>query len=181
VFAVIRRQTERMSTLVTDLLDIGRIQAGKLSIQREEFELAELAAEVVERLRPTSPRHDIRLSLEQGLRMAADPGRLDQVLTNLLSNALRYSPEGGDIELACRRESDCVHLQVVDRGIGIPPDKLGTIFDAFERAHGGAYGGLGLGLNIVQGIVEEHGGRIWAVSTGRPGEGSEFHVMLPSA
>lgn len=181
VFAVIRRQIERMNRLVGDLLDIGRIQAGKLSIQRADFDMAELAAEVVDRLRTTAPRHDIRVTLSGSLWMSGDPGRIDQVLTNLLSNALRYSPEGGDIELACGREGECIHLQVTDRGIGIPPDKLGTIFDAFERAHGDAYGGLGLGLNIVQGIVEQHGGRIWAVSTGTAGEGSEFHVLLPVA
>jgi signal transduction histidine kinase len=180
VFAIIRRQTERMSRLVGDLLDIGRIQAGKLSLQREEFDLAELAAEVVDRLRPTTQRHTIRLTASGATRMSADPQRLDQVLTNLVSNALRYSPDGGDIEIDCGRDGDCVHLRVVDQGIGIPSDKLATIFDAFERAHGGTYGGLGLGLNIAQGIVEQHGGRIWAVSSGRPGEGSEFHVMLPT-
>jgi PAS domain S-box-containing protein len=179
VFAAIRRQTRRMSRLVGDLLDVGRIQAGRLSIQREEFDLAELAGEVVERMQAQAPRHAIRLTAGGTLRLFADAGRLEQVLTNLLSNAVRYSPDGGAIEVACGLEPDGVHLRVADRGIGIPPDKLATIFDAFERAHGDAYGGLGLGLNIAQGIVEQHGGRIWAVSTGRPGEGSEFHVLLP--
>ncbi len=179
VFAIIRRQTDRMSRLVGDLLDVGRIQAGKLSIEREEFDLGELVAEVVERQRATAPRHDIRVSLDGPIRLLADPGRVEQVLTNLVSNAVRYSPDGGEIEVGCRIEADCVHLRVADRGIGIPPDKIATIFDAFERAHGDAYGGLGLGLNIVQGIVEQHGGRIWAASSGTPGEGSEFHVVLP--
>jgi signal transduction histidine kinase len=179
VFAIIRRQTERMSRLVGDLLDIGRIQAGKLSIEREEFDLGELVTEAAERLRTTSPRHAIRLTLVGSLRLCADPGRVEQVLTNLLSNAVRYSPDGCEIEVGCEREGECIHLQVVDRGIGIPPDKLGAIFDAFERAHGETYGGLGLGLNIVQGIVEQHGGRIWAASSGQAGEGSEFHVLLP--
>jgi signal transduction histidine kinase len=179
VFGVIRRQIERMSRLVGDLLDIGRIQAGKLSIEREEFDLSELAAEVVDRVRSTAPEHSIRLSADGPLRMCADPGRIDQVLTNLVANAVRYSPGGGAIEVACGLEADRVHLKVADRGIGIPPEKIGTIFDAFERAHGAAFGGLGLGLNIVQGIVEQHGGRIWAKSTGTPGEGSEFHVVLP--
>lgn len=178
-FAIIRRQAERMNRLVGDLLDIGRIQSGKLSIQREEFDLGELAAEVVERLRPTGERCAIRLAAGGTIRMCGDPGRLEQVLTNLVSNAIRYSPDGGDIEVGCALEQDCVHLRVVDHGIGIPSDKLGTIFDAFERAHGDAYGGLGLGLSIVRGIVEQHGGRIWAVSAGAPGQGSEFHVMLP--
>ena len=179
VFSVIRRQTERMTRLVDDLLDIGRIQAGKLSVQPAELDLSELATEVVERLRPTAPRHHFRLTLSGCLRLAADAVRIEQVLNNLLSNAVRYSPDGGDIELACDSEGTCIHLQVTDRGVGIPPDKLDAIFDAFERAHGGVYGGLGLGLNIVQGIVEQHGGRIWAVSAGQPGEGSEFHVLLP--
>ncbi|HEU5056643.1 MAG TPA: ATP-binding protein [Kofleriaceae bacterium] len=179
VFEMIRRQTRRMSRLVGDLIDIARIQAGQLSIEREEFDLSELAAEVIERVRATAPQHALQLSVAGPIRMSADPGRIDQVLTNLVSNAVRYSPDGGAIEVSCELEDRCVHLRVVDRGIGIPPDKLATIFDAFERAHGAAYGGLGLGLNIAQGIVEQHGGRIWAVSSGTPGEGSEFHVRLP--
>jgi len=181
VFAVVRRQTQKMNRLVGDLLDIGRIQSGKLSIQREEFDLAELAGEVVERLRPMGEGCAIRLAAAPPIRMCGDPGRLEQVLTNLVSNAIRYSPEGGDIEVACVREAERVHLRVVDHGIGIPPDKVATIFDAFERAHGDAYGGLGLGLNIARGIVEQHGGRIWAVSSGARGQGSEFHVLLPAA
>lgn len=179
VLAVIRRQTQKMSRLVGDLLDVGRIQAGKLSIHREEFDLAELAAEVVERLRPAGERCAVRLEVAGPIRMCGDPGRLDQVLTNLVANAIRYSPDGGDIEVACGREEECVHLRVIDHGIGIPADKLETIFDAFERAHGDAFGGLGLGLSIVRGIVEQHGGQIWAVSAGVPGQGSELHVVLP--
>jgi signal transduction histidine kinase len=179
VFAVIRRQTQKMSRLVGDLLDIGRIQAGKLSINKEEFDVAELAAEVVERLRPTGERCAIRLATGGPVRMCGDPGRLEQVLTNLVANAIRYSPDGGEIEVACAEEEGAVHLVVADHGIGIPADKLATIFDAFERAHGDAYGGLGLGLNIVRGIVEQHGGTIRAVSSGKRGEGSQFHVLLP--
>ena len=111
----------------------------------------------------------------------ADRERLDQVFTNLLSNAVRYSPGGGTITVEAREEGELIHILIRDQGLGIPPEKLPVIFERFGRAHGVSYGGLGLGLAIARGIVERHGGRIWAESTGHPGEGSTFHVALPRA
>jgi signal transduction histidine kinase len=108
-----------------------------------------------------------------------DRGRLDQVLTNLVSNAIRYSPSGGEVVVRVVEEGGGVHLTVKDQGVGIPPEKQGLIFERFGRAHGAKYGGLGLGLTISQGIVEQHGGRIWVESPGVAGEGSTFHVWLP--
>ncbi|WNZ62234.1 sensor histidine kinase [Myxococcus sp. MxC21-1] len=101
------------------------------------------------------------------------------MFTNLVSNALRYSPEGGRIRLAAREDAGRVHVEVVDHGLGIPGEKLEDIFERFGRAHGISYGGLGLGLSIARGIVERHGGRIWAESPGSQGMGSTFHVVLP--
>jgi signal transduction histidine kinase len=108
-----------------------------------------------------------------------DRERLEQVFTNLQANALRYSPGGGPVRLGVREEAGRVHVEVADRGLGIPPGQLEHIFERFSRAHGISYGGLGLGLAISKGIVESHGGRIWAESSGREGEGSTFHVVLP--
>ena len=180
-FDAIRRQIDRMSRLVADLVDLGQIQAGRLSVCPEDVDVTGLLVEVAERLRATAPRHTFQVHAPDTIRWTADAGRLDQVVTNLLSNAVRYSPDGGSIELSGWVEADELHLEVRDQGMGIPPDKLEAIFDVFERAHGAGFGGLGLGLSIVRGIVEQHAGTICATSTGRPGEGSTFRVRLPRA
>jgi signal transduction histidine kinase len=101
------------------------------------------------------------------------------VLTNLVSNAIRYSPQGGEVVVKAEADGEGIQLSVKDCGVGIPPEKQSLIFERFGRAHGSKYGGLGLGLTISQGIVEQHGGRIWVDSQGCSGEGSTFHVWLP--
>jgi PAS domain S-box-containing protein len=180
-FSLILRQIGRMSRLVEDLLDVSKISAGRLSLDVEPFDFAVLASEVIERVQVASRRHVIRLEAPACLPIVGDRDRLDQVLNNLLSNAIRYSPEGGDVHLTVKLEGDDVHLAVRDQGIGVPPEKQVDIFERFERAHSVSYGGLGLGLNIVQGIVAQHGGRIWVDSAGVAGRGSTFHVVLPVA
>jgi PAS domain S-box-containing protein len=178
-FSLILRQIGRMSRLVEDLLDVSKISAGRLSLEVETFDFAALASEVIERVQVASRRHVIRLDSPARLPIVADRDRLDQVLNNLLSNAIRYSPEGGDVYLTVKVEGEDVHVSVRDQGLGVPPEKQADIFDRFERAHSVSYGGLGLGLNIVQGIVAQHGGRIWVDSAGVAGRGSTFHVVLP--
>ncbi|HTE55253.1 MAG TPA: ATP-binding protein [Kofleriaceae bacterium] len=180
-FALILRQIGRMSRLVGDLLDVSKIRAGRLSLESEPFDLIVLAGEVVERVQVATRKHAIRLDGPARMSVEADRGRLDQVLNNLLSNAIRYSPDGGEVEVQVWLEGGQVRLAVKDQGIGVPVDKQERIFDLFERAHSVSYGGLGLGLNIAQGIVEQHGGRIWVDSAGVAGLGSTFHVMLPIA
>ena len=101
------------------------------------------------------------------------------VLVNLLSNAIRYSPVGGAIDLIAQPAGDAVQIQVRDRGLGIPKEHQQLLFERFGRAHGAAFGGLGLGLAISKGLVERHGGKIWLESSGKPGEGTVFHVQLP--
>jgi signal transduction histidine kinase len=113
------------------------------------------------------------------LSVVADRDRIEQVLENLLVNAIRYSPDGGKISVSGKKEGDVVHLVVRDRGLGVPKEHQEVIFERFARAHGPVYGGLGLGLAISKGIVEQHGGRIWVESSGKPGEGSAFHVEVP--
>ncbi|MCP3139615.1 hybrid sensor histidine kinase/response regulator [Pyxidicoccus xibeiensis] len=177
---IINRQIDRMAKLVEDLLDISRLQAGRLSLELERFDLSHLVHETRDRMAVLSQGHEIQVEAPEQLEGTWDRGRLDQVLTNLLSNAIRYSPEGGPVLVRLSGEGEeGVHLAVKDRGVGIPKDKQGLIFERFGRAHGSKYGGLGLGLTISQGIVEQHGGRIWVESVGAPGEGSTFHVWLP--
>jgi signal transduction histidine kinase len=125
--------------------------------------------------------HEFRLEAPEQLTMRGDAGRLEQVVTNLLSNAIRYSPRGGVVRVRASVDGGEVRLEVKDHGIGIPPEKQEQIFERFGQAHGSRYGGLGLGLTISQGIIAQHGGSIWAESRGVDGEGSTFHVCLPLA
>jgi PAS domain S-box-containing protein len=177
---IINRQIDRMAKLVEDLLDISRLQAGRLSLELEHFDMSQLVQETRDRMAVLSQQHELQVEAPERLEGTWDRGRLDQVLTNLLSNAIRYSPEGGPVLVRLALEGEAgVHLTVKDRGVGIPKEKQGLIFERFGRAHGSKYGGLGLGLTISQGIVEQHGGRIWVESAGVPGEGCAFHVWLP--
>jgi len=177
--ATIDRQIARLVRLVEDLLDLGRLQAERLELDCERFDLVELVREVAERMQLLSEAHPISVEAPGELFVTADRSRLEQVVTNLISNAVRYSPHGGAIEIGIAREGDGAHLRFRDHGIGIPPERQAEIFERFGLAHGGGYGGLGLGLTIAHGIVERHGGRLWVESRGIEGEGSTFHVELP--
>ncbi|MBK7859069.1 MAG: response regulator [Archangiaceae bacterium] len=178
---LVARQVDRMAKLVDDLFDVSRLQHGRLALELSKFDLASLAKEVHERVSGCSERHVFRCEVPSGLELYADRGRLDQVLTNLLANAVRYSPEGGEVVIGAEPTGENVHLYVKDQGVGIPKEKHKVIFERFGQAHGARYGGLGLGLTIVEGIVLQHQGRIWVESDGQPGLGSTFHVQLPRA
>ena len=175
---VISRQIDRLVKLVGELLDLNALESGRLSLNLTEFELGPVLAEAIERMRPFSAEHTIDFQPPADLLITADRDRIEQVMVNLLSNAIRYSPDGGRIEIALRREGDKIQLSVTDQGLGIERDKQELIFERFGRAHGTSYGGLGLGLYITKGIVEQHVGRIW-VESGR-GRGSTFLVELPA-
>ena len=177
--ATIDRQIARLVRLVEDLLDVGRLQTEQLSLDCERFDMVELLSETAERMQLLSDAHPIELDVPEQLFLHGDRGRLEQVVTNLLGNAIRYSPRGGAIEVSAEEEGDSIHVQVRDHGVGVPPERQAEIFERFGLAHGGSYGGLGLGLTIAHGIVERHGGRLWVESAGVPGEGSIFHVRLP--
>lgn len=176
---IIGNQIDRMTRLVEDLLDISRLQTGRLSLQLSEFDLSERIRGEVERIQALSPSHTLSVDMPESLSIVADRDRIDQVVINLLTNAVRYSPGGGPVEISARLMLDVIQIAVADRGVGIPLEKQTTIFERFGRAHGAKYGGLGLGLTISQGIVEQHGGRIWVESTGEPGSGSTFRFELP--
>jgi len=176
---LISQQIDRLNRMVGDLLEASRLESGTVELQTSQFDLSALLEEMRIRMQPLGDRHPIRISAPEKLLISADKDRIEQVLANLISNAIRYSPEGGSIDVEARIEGDVVHIPIRDQGLGIPKEHQQIIFERFGRAHGTGFGGLGLGLAISKGIVERHGGKIWVESSGRPGEGSVFHLQLP--
>ncbi|HEY0094214.1 MAG TPA: sensor histidine kinase, partial [Archangium sp.] len=177
------RQTDRLTRLVDDLLDTSRIQAGRFELERARVDLVPLVREVLERfeLRGQEGLRFFLESPEMPVEGTWDGPRLEQVVTNLLSNAVRYSPQGGTVRVSFHLTPMDVELQVRDEGIGIPPESLAQLFQPFARASNATarhFGGLGLGLFICREIVQRHGGTIWAESPGAQ-QGSCFHVRLP--
>jgi len=183
---VIDRQVHQMSRLVDDLLDVSRITRGKIQLQKERVELAAVVNSAVEASRPLidKGRHEFTVTMpSQPVHVEADLTRLSQVFLNLLNNAAKYTERGGRIGLTVEREGDQVLVRVKDTGIGIPTEMLPRIFDMFtqvDRSLERAEGGLGIGLTLVERLVERHGGTVEAHSEG-PGKGSEFVVRLPIA
>jgi PAS domain S-box-containing protein len=181
---VIDRQVRHLSRLVDDLLDVSRITRGKVRLRKEPVELRSIIARAVETSKPliASRRHELTVTLaEEPARLEADPLRLAQVFGNLLNNAAKYTEEGGQIWLTVERQPDEVLVHVRDTGIGISPEMLPRVFDLFTQADKSldrAQGGLGIGLTLVQRLVELHGGKVEAHSEGL-GQGSEFVVRLP--
>ncbi len=183
---VIARQLKHLSRLIDDLLDVSRISRGKIDLRIAEVDVASILDAAVETVRPLieERRHTIVLEVDrQDLWAKADPTRLEQVATNLLMNAAKYSEDEGLIRLSGVRMGNEVVISVKDRGIGIAPEKLPEMFELFaqgDRSLARSEGGLGIGLTVVKKLVELHGGSIIAASEG-PGQGSEFTVRVPSA
>jgi signal transduction histidine kinase len=180
----IDRASTRLNNLVGDLLEIGRIRSGRFTLRRQNLALAALVREVVERHRAMAGgAHRLTVDLPGvGPTVRADPERLEQVLGNLLDNAVKYSPEGGEVRVSLRAEGAGAVLTVRDEGIGLPPGAEEAIFEPFGRAanaQAGQLPGMGLGLYVCREIVDLHDGRIWASSAGE-GEGATFSVWLPT-
>jgi two-component system CheB/CheR fusion protein len=181
---VVERQTRHMARLLDDLLDVSRITSGKLRLRERPCDLHDAIQGGIEAIAPMLAEHRIELCRElppEPLPMRGDPARLQQVVTNLLSNAVRHSEPGGRIELAVQREGDHVRISLRDHGTGIDAELLPQIFDLFvqsEQELARSRGGLGVGLTLVRWIVELHGGTVGAHSDGI-GRGSEFVVRLP--
>jgi signal transduction histidine kinase len=177
---VIDTQAEKLSQLTAQLLDVSRIEAGKLQLEPREVNLTELIRGLVSAAQAGTQRHALELDLPERCWAVVDPLRIEQVVTNLLSNAIKYSPDGGTIDVSLSRGNDGVHLVVRDHGIGIPPERRARLFDRFYQAHGeGHFGGLGLGLFISRQIVELHGGTLEADFP--PDGGTRFCVNLPGS
>lgn len=182
--AIIERQTERLTRLIDDLLEVSRITTGRIRLQRASIDLRSVVEHAVETARPliVQRRHELSVSLPpEAVWLYADATRLEQVVVNLLSNAAKYTDEAGRIELSLDQEGREAVVRVRDTGLGIARDLLPSIFDLFTQAPrppDRSQGGLGVGLTVVRRIVELHGGKAEAFSGG-PGRGSEFVVHLP--
>ena len=170
----------RLAWLINDLLDVSRIQAGTLALHRKPTSLPELVERAVAALPPDQASRARVRAPHGDVQVFGDAARLEQVIANLLDNAMKYSTDEVTIEV--RPEDGSAHLLVRDRGIGIPREQKDQLFERFYRARNASaasYGGLGLGLYIVRDIVERHGGRVWAENN--DGAGATFHVALPLA
>ncbi len=182
--AVIERQSAHLTRLVDDLLDVSRITRGKLRLQTGPVDMGDIVTRSIESARPLidARRHRLHVAPPtEPLAVHGDATRLTQVVSNLLNNAAKYTPEGGDIWIAAARVRHEIIVTVRDNGAGIPPEMLAGVFDLFaqgERTIDRAEGGLGIGLTLARRIVVLHGGSVEARSPG-PGLGSEFEVRLP--
>ena len=175
-------QIERLAVLVEDLLDASRLQQPRVAFRREPVELVELARDVLERFEHDpnwTNKHTLVLDALEPIEGVWDAGRLDQVITNLVSNALKYSPAGGEVRVALRERDGQIELVVGDQGLGIPAEDRPQLFQPFARGNAGMHGipGTGLGLYVTAQIVERYGGTIRVES--EPGKGSRFIVILP--
>jgi signal transduction histidine kinase/ActR/RegA family two-component response regulator len=184
--AVIERQVSHLVRLVDDLLDISRITRGMVDLRKERLELGAVVAQGLEMASPMlqQRRQTVNVAVApRGLVVDADLGRLAQVVSNLLTNASKYSDQGTTVRVTAERMDGRIRLRVRDEGVGIDGDMLEKVFDLFvqqQQSLDRSKGGLGLGLAIVRSLVDLHGGRVWAESAG-PGHGSEFIVDLPPA
>jgi signal transduction histidine kinase len=181
---VIERQLGHLTRLVDDLLDVSRITRGKINLSRETVEVADLVARAVETVQPLIVERGHRLILDvasESIRVFGDALRLTQAVGNVLSNAAKYTENGGQIRLTARQVDGIVEIRVQDTGIGIPSDLQPMIFDMFTQLNnqtGRAQSGLGIGLALVRKLLEMHGGSVTAFSEGN-GQGSEFLITLP--
>lgn len=182
MLSAIAEETDRLAQLVDDLLDASRLQAGGLPLKDvEDADLREIAQRVVDRYRPRTKIHQLLMSFPEDFPVIrGDPQRLEQVLDNYVSNAIKYSPQGGDIIISGETTPADVIVSVTDQGIGVPVEEQERIFDRFYRVESPetrAVSGTGLGLYLTRAIVRAHGGRCWVKSA--PGQGSSFYVALP--
>ncbi|XXY46695.1 HAMP domain-containing sensor histidine kinase [Sorangium sp. So ce269] len=180
MLARIGQEAARCDRMLTDLMDIARLEGGELELRFEVRDARELAQEVVELYRPTATAHELGLSLpEEPAPLRCDPIKIGQVLNNLVANAIKYSPRGGAVQVAVAREGAEITIAVSDRGVGIAADDQGRLFERYFRApsSGRVASGVGLGLWAARRIAEAHGGRIEVTSA--PGKGSTFTLHLP--
>ena len=180
---IIARQLQHMVRLIDDLLDVGRITSGKITLDLQPVPLAEIVTDAIEMVQPLIEQHRHALSVtldEAPVWVMGDRARLLQVVSNLLNNAAKYTPARGRIEVALRRSDAHAEVSIRDNGPGIAPQHLKDIFNLFVQVeHRPDTGGLGLGLSLVQQLVTLHRGEISAYSSGEAGKGSEFVVRLP--
>jgi PAS domain S-box-containing protein len=178
---IIEEESDRLDRLINNLLEASRIQAGSLKLELSDVSIPKLVQRVIERFRIQAPKHELVVRLPADFPpVVADEERLAQVFYNLVSNAIKYSPDGGTVRIGGEAHPDHVELYVSDPGIGIPLSKQSRLFEPFYRVDSGLARqtqGVGLGLFLCKAIVEGHGGRIWVES--QPKQGATFHFTLP--
>jgi signal transduction histidine kinase len=180
ILSSIKLQTDRLQALVNDLLDVSRLQTGKLSFNTENFNINSLIKETIEHIQETAKDRKIIYTNQPPIRVTADKFRIYQVLTNLLTNAVKYSQEGKKIEVSVRRTAGNIIVSVRDYGIGIAKDEQAKIFNRLYQVIGDTektFPGLGMGLFISKEIIRRHKGKIWVES--EKGKGSTFYFSLP--
>lgn len=179
---IIKRTAERMNRLIQDLLDASRMEAGHFTVEPHPVTVRSLVDDAHEMLAPIADAEGVTLTEEiedASMRVLADAERIQRVLSNLVGNAVRFTPRGGTIRVRAEPDGHMCRFSVNDEGPGIPEENLERVFDRYWQAKTGSTGGAGLGLAIAQGIVDAHGGRIWAES--EPGQGATFIFTLPFA
>jgi len=181
-FAIdIYRDAQHLSHMIDDMLNLERMEMGRIQLHHSWLDLNTIIMEVVNRIQSTTEHHIIHVKLAHVLPvLMGDADKLVQVVENLLANAITYSPDGGDIYISSAIEGGTVHVCVQDNGIGIPADAINRIFERYERVETNSrknIPGNGLGLSLVRQIVRAHGGQVWAESVS--GEGSRFHFTIP--
>jgi signal transduction histidine kinase/ActR/RegA family two-component response regulator len=183
---LIERQSKHLTRLVNDLLDLSRVVSGKIVLKTQTIDLAHVLQQSLETVNQAAEKQNVTLEICHAsipLPVEVDPVRADQIITNVLTNAIKYTPEGGHVKVTLERDGDHAVIKVTDDGVGIAEDRIGTIFELFaqaENAIGRAQGGMGIGLALVRTLLELHGGTISAHSDG-VGKGSEFTVTFPIA
>jgi signal transduction histidine kinase len=181
--STVNEQAERLARLVDDLLQVSRIDSKRVRVEWTEVAVDELVRELMSQFHSKWGSRRILVDADPGLPyVRADRSKLEEVLINLIDNAIKYSPEGTPVRVTARAVGDEVEVDVEDRGIGIAPEDVAQLFQKFQRITTPAtrdIGGTGLGLYIVKGLVEAHGGRVWVESV--PGTGSTFAFTMPRA
>jgi signal transduction histidine kinase len=181
MLARLDRQCNRLDRLVSDVLEVTRLDLRRTELRRRTTDVGELVERVVAEMQNVSPRHCLVIGRSDPIEAEIDPDRVEQVVFNLIDNAIKYSPAGGNVEVDLRRENDTFVISIRDFGIGIAADKQERIFERFYRAHAGTRyehaASLGVGLYLSREIARRHGGSMWFES--REGEGATFHLRLP--
>jgi two-component system sensor histidine kinase VicK len=174
---------DRVNRLIGDMLDLDRMESGRMTMRATDVDINDILMEAIARASTSTVTVEFKSDLDARLPIVAgDRDRLIQVVSNLVNNAVKYSPEGGTVTLTSRVEGTYALISVTDTGIGIPAEEIGHVFERFRRVRSGAaqsIPGTGLGLTIVKQIVEMHGGKIWVESA--VGHGSSFHFTIPLA
>ena len=182
--ARVQRQSKRLAALINDLLDISRIESGRIQMEQVPISILDIVTQRIEEIRPQADEKSIQLDLnapESVPQILGDEARMGQVFTNLIGNAIKFTPDNGEVSVKVEADGNLLHVEVIDTGPGIPPEERQKIFDKFYQLSDIStrqQGGSGLGLSISKSIVEAHGGKLW-IDDGNQGKGSNFQFVLP--